>query len=404
LAVLFAVALCAALALLIGYRSRLAAGVSFFLLLSLHQRNPTILHGGDNLLRYLLLWMALLPSGMRWSVTARRSEEPPRGVASVASFGFLLQLCIVYWLTVSYKWNPDWLTDHTAIGLALEYDAFATRWGETMAGLTSLNAMLTPLVLAAELVLPFVVWCPWRTASLRSWVVLAFVLFHLVGLAPAFHLGIFPWVCAIGWCAFLPGELWDHLDRARGPDSTLGGGLRAGSGAPVAGGRLGDGLAGLSLALTLAASAQSAGLASLPPPLDRTTRILGMQQEWNMFARPSRLDGWFLVVGRRVDGSTVDLRRGGAPDPRRPSSIAESNRNTAWRKYLGHLKARGNVFHRRLYVESLCRRWNRAVPPEHRVESAQLWFMLEETVAPGEELPARPWLLWAGECAMPPQP
>ncbi len=61
-ALLFCVAGLFALAMIVGYRTRLATIVSWLLLLSLHARNPMILNGGDALFRMLLLWGIFLPS------------------------------------------------------------------------------------------------------------------------------------------------------------------------------------------------------------------------------------------------------------------------------------------------------------------------------------------------------
>ena len=55
-AVLFAVALVAALAMLVGWRTRTATILSWLLLASLHARLPLVLHGGDLLLRMMLFW------------------------------------------------------------------------------------------------------------------------------------------------------------------------------------------------------------------------------------------------------------------------------------------------------------------------------------------------------------
>ncbi|MEM6985856.1 MAG: hypothetical protein AAF499_04885, partial [Pseudomonadota bacterium] len=67
---LFVLCALAALALLIGYRSQLAAFVCWALMLSLHQRNPLLLQGGDDLLVILLFFGFLLPLGARFGIDA----------------------------------------------------------------------------------------------------------------------------------------------------------------------------------------------------------------------------------------------------------------------------------------------------------------------------------------------
>ena len=67
---LFLVAGVAAIALTVGYRTRVATAVSWVLLVSLHNRMPVVLNGGDVLLRMVLLWAIFLPLGERWAVDA----------------------------------------------------------------------------------------------------------------------------------------------------------------------------------------------------------------------------------------------------------------------------------------------------------------------------------------------
>src|SRR5688500_13530865 len=56
LALIFAIHILAAFAMLVGYRTRIATIVSWFLLISLHVRNPMILNGGDVLFRMAFFW------------------------------------------------------------------------------------------------------------------------------------------------------------------------------------------------------------------------------------------------------------------------------------------------------------------------------------------------------------
>lgn len=61
--ILFALAALCALCLLLGYKTRIATVLSWLLLLSLQNRNPLVIQGGDHLLRMLLFWGMFLPWG-----------------------------------------------------------------------------------------------------------------------------------------------------------------------------------------------------------------------------------------------------------------------------------------------------------------------------------------------------
>ena len=116
---LFAVAAAFAAALLVGWRTPLATAGSWFLLVSLHARNPVVLQGGDILLRVLLFWSLFLPLGARWSLDALRRAGPPPGNRLVCGGGIalLLQVCFVYWFSVALKSDPCWRADGTPIGV-----------------------------------------------------------------------------------------------------------------------------------------------------------------------------------------------------------------------------------------------------------------------------------------------
>ena len=60
---LFILQAAVAFALLVGFHTRLMAVLSWFLMYSLHLRNPVVLQGGDDLLRMLLFWGMFLPLG-----------------------------------------------------------------------------------------------------------------------------------------------------------------------------------------------------------------------------------------------------------------------------------------------------------------------------------------------------
>jgi predicted DCC family thiol-disulfide oxidoreductase YuxK len=88
----------AAFCLAIGYRARLAVFLSWFLLLSLHNRNPLVLVPGDDLMGWLLFWGMFLPLAARWSVDAAlgAAPAPEQRVLSWASAGLVLQSLGIY--------------------------------------------------------------------------------------------------------------------------------------------------------------------------------------------------------------------------------------------------------------------------------------------------------------------
>ena len=98
---LFLLAGVVAVGLILGFRTRLCAIASWLLLVSLHARNPMVLNGGDTLLKMLLFWAMFLPLGRFWSVDSLYYERAEKvSYVSIAAFCFVLQLCIMYWLSL----------------------------------------------------------------------------------------------------------------------------------------------------------------------------------------------------------------------------------------------------------------------------------------------------------------
>ncbi|RQG98045.1 hypothetical protein [Natrarchaeobius chitinivorans] len=82
-AFLFGLSAILAVALIAGYRPRLAAALSLILLVSVHLRNPHVLNGADRLFRELLFLSIFLPIGSRWAIGAggadASDDDPTNG-------------------------------------------------------------------------------------------------------------------------------------------------------------------------------------------------------------------------------------------------------------------------------------------------------------------------------------
>ena len=91
-AFLFLIALFFALLLLVGFNTKLASIISWFLMLSLHIRTPVLSNGGDELLRLLLFWSMFLPLGTCYSIDSAlnpREDKSLNKTLSMATVAFL---------------------------------------------------------------------------------------------------------------------------------------------------------------------------------------------------------------------------------------------------------------------------------------------------------------------------
>lgn len=214
---LFGIAALAALALLVGYRTRLMSVVVWVLMLSIQWRNPLVLNEGDTLLRMLLFWGMLLPLGAYWSVdrslNAAHSRVSMRFL-SIATVGLFLQIAFMYWFTAILKSGPEWRVDGTALYYAMSYEQVVTPIGAYLSQFPELLKVLTFATIGLEAFGPFLLFCPIFTGPVRTAAVLAFMSLHL-GIWMTMDIGTFPWVSAFCMVCFLPGWFWSKAAKLR---------------------------------------------------------------------------------------------------------------------------------------------------------------------------------------------
>jgi hypothetical protein len=380
-ALLFSLAAVCAVALLVGYRTRLAAVASWIFLVSLNARNPMVVQGGDVLTRLVLFWSMFLPLGARFSIDSARGRAmtaPARRFLSVATVALLAQIVLMYWVTAWRKSDPEWRTEGTALYYALSLDALATPLGSLLRELPALLKPLTFGVLWLEILGPILLFSPVLTTPIRALTVLAFVLLH-VGIGLTMRIGLFPWIAALVMVVFVPSSVWDR--------SGLAFGFRRGVNAPapepcVVRWRRSDLViaAALLYAITWAVTTLPAAPIKLHPRIESAAFLVRLDQTWAMFApSPLKVNGWYVVPGRLRDGTVLDLfRNGSAVRWEKPSSVADTFRNWRWRVYMGLLP-----WHREYapgYARYLCRTWNQTHEGAQRLEVLDIVWVVERTL------------------------
>ncbi len=225
-ALLVAVEALAALALFLGWRTRLAALVAFVLHGSLLNRNALVLFGGDPLVVCLLFWSMFLPLGSRWSVESALSRAPLQSNAhlSWASAGLLLQVLSVYFFSALLKSGREWWPEGTAVWYALSIDGYITPAGEWLRGFSPVTHALTYLVYFLELLGPPLAIVPFLLglAAARFYAFADASRFAVMVLLAAMHAGFivflsigpFPFISLASLTVLTGGWLWDALGRA----------------------------------------------------------------------------------------------------------------------------------------------------------------------------------------------
>jgi len=104
--VCFAIEAVAAVCFLVGYRTRWANWIIWFMVIGSHARFSSVLQSGDVLLRVLLFWSLFLPMGARFSldsVRQRVSHASSVSVVGVATVALYFQVAAVYIWTAVLK-------------------------------------------------------------------------------------------------------------------------------------------------------------------------------------------------------------------------------------------------------------------------------------------------------------
>jgi hypothetical protein len=381
---LFAFAAVLAIALMVGFETRLAAVASWLMLVSLHNRTPPILSGADNLLRVLLFWAMFLPLGQVWSLDARRhGTRSLRPSLSIASAAILFQLTAVYFFSAIFKTNPDWLSGRAISGI-LAHDSFASAHAAALLNWPALLKIMTWSVLILEWIGPLLLLSPFRTEISRL---------VMIALLSALHLGIhlwmevdlFPFVSTVGLVLFLPRQVWESKLIARffrSADTQNGIQVARQRSFAYNAAQAFCAVAAIYVLAVNISQLPTRPLAPLRPERWRPFAIgLGLGQRWGMFQAVPSNDGWYVARAQLRDGSEVDLLRNGAPlDWKRPPFPAGIYPNFRWRKIfreISYSDEQGFQLFRPSVASFLVRRWDRANPPEKQVSEFELVFCAE---------------------------
>jgi hypothetical protein len=188
----------AALALLVGWHTRLTSVLVAFLLVVVQRRDVYVLNSGDLLLRELALYLALMPAGECWSLDARR-----RGTRQRAPWGLRLlqvQVSLLYLFSVVAKLHGTSWQDGSAVGQAVQLEDLQ-RFVLPFPVATSVtaSALLTYGTLVVEAFLVVGLWLP-RT----RWLAMAAGIAIHLGIEATLLIGWFSFAVIACYLAFVP--------------------------------------------------------------------------------------------------------------------------------------------------------------------------------------------------------
>jgi hypothetical protein len=188
----------AALAMTLGWRSRASSAVVALLMIVMQRRDIYVLDSGDQLLRELCIYVALMPSGETWSLDARRRPSQLR--APWALRLLQVQISIVYLFALMSKLHGDDWENGSAAGIILQVgDLQRLTPPHDIANSVLAAALLTYGTLITEGFLILGLWHP-RT---RWWAIGAGTAMHL-GIEATLLTGWFSLTIIACYLAFIP--------------------------------------------------------------------------------------------------------------------------------------------------------------------------------------------------------
>jgi hypothetical protein len=425
IACLMLIQLLLAVGLFLGWRTRVMTFWSWLFLISIHSRNPMVLNGGDIYLRVVLFWMLFLPWGQTWSLDARAGRTDTRwwtpplmdsgmAVRSLAGLGILFQISCVYWFAALPKTDPSWTSTYTATGLAMMLDSFITPFGVFFRD-TFWNwlPLLTYLVIHWEFCAPFLLFFPFDKGQVRTLGIAGIAAMH-TGFGLCMELGLFAWIGVLMPLVLLPAWFWER------PAKKLTALLDAKLGAatwvdPTPFGEE-DPWRWFPrefcyYAIIFYTLLWNMGNENLTPKVrlpsgshwfGQATRL---DQRWNMFSPgPLTEDGWFVIEGKRKDGTILDmLNDTDTVSFEKPAWIAFTYRNERWRKYMMNLWMADNARYRLPFGQYLSRKFNTQGRGPREVTEFKIYYMKEITNPDGSEQPPEKVMIWHHWCFDPPK-
>ncbi|MCC9136365.1 HTTM domain-containing protein [Pontibacter silvestris] len=413
-AILFLIAAIFAIFMMLGYKTRFATIVSWVLMLSLHNRNPLITQGGDDLLRMLLFWGMFLPWGKFYSYDATKATNTPipekkTSYFSAATVAYVLQIFLVYFSTALLKDSPEWRTEGTALYYALSLDQILMPGGRLIYPYPELLRFLTLTTFYTELLLPFLLLIPFFNTFFRLVVVGVLLLFH-IGISLTLFVGLFYLINIASVAGLLPGKAMDWVDKRllssfRRPysgqfkhifrkfKSPLSLNVQMQVHRPILSRDLLKSLrngfvsAILIYCIWWNLSGADFYLPQIPDSGKGLGYMLRVNQHWGMFSPiVFRDDGWYVLEGHTTKGNNIDLNQEGKEaDYAKPVSVVSLFKNDRWRKYSENYLFINNAYMRPYYCNYLMRRWNEG-HPKNPITQLEVIYMKEPSQPDYQEI------------------
>ena len=400
-ALLFVVAGFFAICLLVGYQVRISTFASWFLLMSLQNRNPMLNQGGDDLLRMTLFWGMFLPWGSYFSLRSlRHPEQKLRQTKYIgwAGAAYLIQIASVYFFSALLKDSAEWTQEGTAIYYALSLDQMVLPLGKLLYPHAEWLRFLTFGVYYLECFVPLLFFIPFYTSFFRVLAICLLCILNL-GIGLTLFVGLFFVIGMVTLLGLIPSSGMDrwygytnifkelamdafeaveifflkhvHIKFVfRFPLLVRNAYYRSIRNAFVA----------FLLFYVLMSNCGTVQRIGYGPDshLRWIGTLLRIDQNWGMFAPTVfKDDGWFVLEAKKMNGGWIDINQKGKPlQYAKPEKIVSLFKNDRWRKYSENILFISNSYLRPYYCHYALQKWN-LQHPEQMLTQLKVVYMKE---------------------------
>ena len=200
----FALGACALLAFTLGYRTRMAAALSFLFVVSIKNRNLYIDDGGDDLVRNLLFLSMFADLGGCYSLDVRSGRRARGSVAALGLRFLQLHIALLYFCAARLKFRAGWLKQNV-IYRCLQLLGFVRPPGALLARFPALCYVLGLVTLSLEWAFAFLALSPVFVRVCRALAIAASLGVQL-GILATMRVGIFTEVMLVVNFLFVPAE------------------------------------------------------------------------------------------------------------------------------------------------------------------------------------------------------
>lgn len=383
---LFSLNAIVAIALIIGYRTRLITFLAWALMVSLHYHNPFIQQAGDDLLRMVLFFAVFLPWGNFYSFDAKKTNRTYKNYSSVAGFGYLLLIASVYFFSALYKTSPEWRSEGTAIYYALSLDQLRLGFGHWLYQYPGLMKVLTFFVFYAELIAPLLLFIPFKKGLFRFIGLSIIILLHL-GFCSSIYVGFFYIIGITSTFGLLPSAQMNRLEKkwVKTKSVITNSYFRLRNINRLTQISLLLKNMFLSLIIFLCLLINLSRIKSFPytanAVFEPIVNFFKLEQYWGMFS-PHILkdDGWYVYMGIKQGGTFWDIYNDKPNiDSIKPMNVLSMYETDRWRKFAENYQNNQYNFLRPYYCKYFIKRWNKK-HPDNKMIGLYIYFMKEESL------------------------